>query len=403
MAKQKDENIAKFQSDPPEILRWKGQELWQVPRYEVRYFHHKKVEGWSGHVKTKDIKGWVDNVRIALFVEKWKRDHADADPTNEEILDWMLIDTYKEFDLHSLGDSIVKNGVRQAVVLKHDGTLLDGNRRYFASLHKLREAEKKGDVSVVKMVTYLPAFVLSPACSYEDIDAVLVEENFVESCRREWPSFIRANKVFEAYKDMKESGTSKIPAVSKLSERFGMEKSKVERWIKMMNFIEEFHDYHTEDDDEIGRVAKDEYEVKWRSQKYFEYFDELTKTDVVKTLDSDLELKDKVLERLYDEDFQSFKQIRSLPAIASDLRARDKFMLGDGKSAVSEAIDWVTVTGITKKALNVSDRIFSFLKFLGSLTAQDINRMDLETIEALKEMSEKVAEMANSIKGQIKR
>lgn len=398
MKNSEEKNLNKFQIDPPKILRWAGQEKWQEPRYEVRYFHHRKVEGWSGYVKTRDIIGWVENVRIALFVEKWKRDNSDQNPTNEEILDWMLTDQYKEFDLASLGDSIVKNGVRQAVVLMHDGTLLDGNRRYFASLHKLRESEKKADTLTMKMVNYLPAFVLSPACTHEDLDAVLVEENFVESCRKEWPSFIRAGQVFDKYKELSVSRISKSAAISQLAERFGMEKGKIDRWIKMMNLIDEFHDYHTEMDEEEGREPKDEYEVKWRSQKYFEYFDELTKSSVARTLDSDPELKDKVMDRLYDEEFQSFKQIRSLPAIAADIRARDKFMLGEGKSAVTDAIDWVTVTGVTKKALNVNDRVLSFLRFLSNLTAQDMDKMELDTIEALQEISEKVADMASVVK-----
>src|SRR2546426_8858935 len=104
--------VEQFKASPPAILVWDGQEEWQKPRYEVRFFHRRKVDVWSGFVQTRDIRGWVDNVRIALFVEKWKRDHGGALPTNEEILQWMLRDTFDEFDLASLADSIVKNGVR---------------------------------------------------------------------------------------------------------------------------------------------------------------------------------------------------------------------------------------------------------------------------------------------------
>ena len=170
-------------------------------------------------------------------------------------------------------------------------------------------------------------------------------------------------------------------------------------------FVSEDHDVGRDendesesDDDSFMRAAKDEFEVKWQSQKYFEYFDELTKPVVAKALDADLELRDKVFDRLFDNDFRNFKQIRSLPAIAADLRARDKFMLGDGEAAVNEAIDWVSVVGLTKKALQVNDRILSFAKFLGSLTASDIDRIDLLTVSALREISDKVAEMADAIR-----
>lgn len=387
-----------FQAKPPDILVWKGQQDWQKPRHEVRFFHRRKVEVWSGYVKTPNIKGWVDNVRIELFVEKWKRDHNGTLPTNDEILDWMLSDPYDEFDLSSLGNSIVKNGVRQPIVITADGVLLDGNRRYFSSLFKFRHAEKTGDKPMLDMVSQLPAYVLSPSCTREDLDAVLVEENFVDDCRRQWPRFIKAGKVFSAYQSLRENGSSKATATAELVERFGEKKSQVDRWIRMMDFIEEFYDYHINGDEDNGRPPKDEFEVKWQVQKYFEYFDELTKPEVMRTLEADPELREKVLQRLYDEDFISFKQIRSLPAIKSDLRARDKFMLGDGKKAVEDAINWLTATGITKKALDVNDRIMSFLKFIGTLTANDIDKLDLRTIEALEEISAKVADMANAVK-----
>jgi hypothetical protein len=401
MQKKNREKLERFQTTPPGILSWRGQNEWEQPRHKVRFFHHRPVAGWSGYVKTTDIHGWVNNVRIALFVEKWKRDHKGAAPTNDEILDWMVTDPYGEFELPSLGESIVKNGVRQEIVIKADGTLLDGNRRYFASLYKLRESKKSGDSEVERMVSHLPAFVLSPTCTDVDFDSVLVEENFVDDCRRAWPNFIKAQRVFDAYKELTGGEQSKASVIATLVERFGMKKPHLERWIKMMNYIEEFHLFHVSGDDDEGVLPKDEYEVKWQSQKYFEYFDELTKPDVAKALDNDLELRDKVFERLFDNDFRNFKQIRSLPAISRDLRARDKFMLGDGQEAVDDAIDWVSVVGLTRKALQVNDRVLSFAKFLGSLTASDIDRLDPMALDALHEIAEKVSEMAKAVKPQI--
>lgn len=391
-------NEEAFLATPPKILIWDGQQEWEEPRHKVRYFHHRRVDGWSGYVKTTDILGWVNNVRIDLFVQKWKRDHYGVDPTNEEILNWMITDPNREFKLQDLGESIVKNGVRQQIVIKADGTLLDGNRRYFASLFRLREAQKSGDTVSEQMVTHLPAFVLTPTCSEADYDAVLVEENFVDDCRRQWPNFIKAQRVFESFKDLANRGHSRSAAISSIVENFGTPKTQVERWIKMMNHIEEFHLFHASEDSEEGKNAKDEYDIKWKSQEYFEYFDELTKNDVVKALDNDSEMRDKVFERLFDDDFINFKQIRSLPAISSDVRAREKFMLLEGQDAVKQAIDWVSVVGLTKKAMQVNDRIIGFAKFLGSLTANDIDRLDLPAMEALQDIAVTVTEMANAVK-----
>jgi hypothetical protein len=387
---------AEFRATPPSVLTWEGQQPWQAPRLEVRYFHRKKIEVWNGYVRTKDIKGWVDNIRIKLFVDKWKRDHAGALPTNDDILGWMAADPNDEFRLHELADSIVKNGVRMPVVITSHGDLLDGNRRYFTSLMKLHEAEKTGDKGTLAMVSQLPAYVLSPSCTKEDFDKVLVEENFVEDVRIKWPNYIKASKVYEAYQELIAAGIKRTIALQELSDQFGIKKAWVERYIKVMNGIQEFEDFHLESDEEAGRLPKDEYEVKWRAQKYFEYFDELGKAQVQRVLESDPELREKVMERLFDGDFVSFTQIRKIPLIAADRKARDKFMLNPGPEGVKEAIDWVTVTGVAKKALNNNERIASFARFLENLGAKEIAELDPISVEDLEQILETVVAMARA-------
>ena len=257
-----------FQATPPAILVWDGQQSWQEPRYEVRYFHRRRIEVWNGYVRTKDVAGWVENVRIDLFVDKWKRDHGSL-PTNEDILQWMQNDPNDEFDLTTLAKSILKNGVRQKIVITADGVLLDGNRRYFASLMTLKEAEKENDKETLTMVNCLPAYVLSPLCGKEDLDAVLVEENFVDDCRKPWPNYIKASRVYVKYRELREDKVAKSEAVAQLSDQFGISKPQVERFLKMMDYIQEFHDHHAEADEETGKKAKDDFDIRWRVRKIF--------------------------------------------------------------------------------------------------------------------------------------
>lgn len=387
-----------FKASPPPILVWDGQEPWQAPRYEVRYFHRRKVEVWNGYVQTKDVVGWVGNVRIDLFVEKWKRDHAEALPTNEDILQWMMHDPNSEFDLKPLGESIIKNGVRQKIVITAQGILLDGNRRYFASLMKFREAEKSNDRSTLDMVKSLPSYVLSPLCGKDDLDAVLVEENFVDDCRLPWPNYIKATRVYGKYQELKSERLSKQQAISRLVDEFGISKGQVERFLKMMDFIQEFHDHHSEVDEETGKTAKDDFAIKWSAQKHFEYFDELTKAQVVSTLNSDPELRAKVFERLYDGDFASFVQVRKIPAISADRRARDIFITGEGPKAVKDSIDWINVAGIARKAMANNDRVVAFKRFLDSLSAEEIADLDPEAVQDLQSIAGIVAKMAHAVR-----
>jgi hypothetical protein len=390
------EEAKEFKATPPAILTWNGQQPWQRPRLEIRYFHRKRIDVWSGYVRTREVKGWVENVRIELFVEKWRRDHGGALPTNDEILDWMIRDTNKEFRLAEPAQSIVKNGVRQPIVVTANGDLLDGNRRYFASLMKLREAEKSGDAAAMAMVSQLPTYVLSPSCTKEDFSSVLVEENFVDDCREKWPNYIRARKVYDAYKDLRETGRTKRDALGELIEQFGIPKSWVERYIKVMNAIQEFEDYHSEEDLETGRQAKDEFDIKWKAQKYFEFFDELSKSQVQKTLEADSEMRAKVFERLFDGDFANFTLIRKIPAIAAEQRARSKFMMGVGPKAIEEALEWLTITDTAKKAVNNSDRIASFKRFLENLGAKEIGELDPLAVGELEKILDQIVRMAKA-------
>ena len=57
--KQKEEDNKKFQAPPPPILVWDGQQDWQKPRQEVRYFHKRKVDGWS--LRTVAKNGVITN------------------------------------------------------------------------------------------------------------------------------------------------------------------------------------------------------------------------------------------------------------------------------------------------------------------------------------------------------
>lgn len=390
-------NAKQFKATPPASLTWEGQQPWQEPRLEVRYFHRKKIDVWSGYVRTLDVQGWVENVRIELFVEKWAKEHNGTPPTNDDILDWMVRDQEEEFKLSELAESIVKNGVRQPIVITSNGDLLDGNRRYFAALMKQREAEKKGDSATLAMVSQLPAYVLSPSCDKDDFESVLVEENFVDSCREEWPNFIKARKVYDAYMDFREEGLTKKDSYAALTERFGVSRSRVEYYLKTMDAIEEFMDYQLEEDEETGRTPKEAPLVKWKAQRYFDHFAELSKKQIQKALETDPEFRAKVFDRLYDGDFVNYTQIRKLPAIAADRRARDKFMLGTGQQAVQDAIDWVTVTGVAKKALDNGERISSFTRFLKNLGAQEIADLEPVTMTELEEILTAVVRMARAI------
>src|SRR5579885_1142080 len=107
-----------------------------VTRQEEREFNRKRYLGWFGYAKIHDLRAWVDNPRIGILVDKWKKTHP-GDPNNYELLDIML--EYSESanqpqdpndddsgrkstknDLLELAENIQLNGIRHALIVTHE-------------------------------------------------------------------------------------------------------------------------------------------------------------------------------------------------------------------------------------------------------------------------------------------
>jgi hypothetical protein len=103
------------------------------PRSALKSFHGRRIQVWEGIANVTKINGWVDNPRLDIELKRFKNDNAGRKPTNDEILNIMV--TVKEFNIKTLADDLRDNGVRQPIIVSNDGRLLDGNRRYFATLY----------------------------------------------------------------------------------------------------------------------------------------------------------------------------------------------------------------------------------------------------------------------------
>ena len=97
-----------------------------------------------------------------------------------------------------------------------------------------------------------------------------------------------------------------------LSEKYalGPNTTEVNRYLKMVAWANEFKEYHE------GENKKDKYEVEHRTEKYFQYFDELSVGQnpggVAHTLNQDENFKNLVYDLLYDGKFKNWSLIRLL-------------------------------------------------------------------------------------------
>jgi hypothetical protein len=159
-----------------------------------------------------------------------------------------------------------------------------------------------------------------------------------------------------------------------LSKKFalGPDSSVVNRYIKMVEWANDFEDYH------INKQERDSYEVKHRANRYFQYFDELAKGTqpggVAYSLNQDEGFKHLAYDLLYDGKFRNWRQIRELKLVFDNEEAREALQRAAEETddeRADEHLDNALTIARSRRAelreVGANTRIDSFVKWLEEL------------------------------------
>ncbi len=345
-------------------------------------FHQRPVPVIEGFIRTTDIALWGDNARLDIHLAQFRKEHA-RDPNSKELLDIMLskmqlpgVKPGDQFEIESLARSIAVNGVRKSPILDVDGTLLDGNRRVAACYYILN-----GDFTPAekKRVEWLLVWQLTEHATDEDRESVIVSLNFEPDHKQDWPEYVKARKIYEdwaaALAREPRAGASRQQEIKReISKKFalGPDAAHVTRYIKMVELADEFEQYHV-----IDR-RRDQFEVKHRAERYFQYFDELQKGaragGVNYALNQDDSFKHLVYELLFEGKFSNWNKIRPLKYIADSPEAREHLQKARtetdvevAQDIVDEAIAIVQTKRAELRQIGANERIEKFVAFLEDL------------------------------------
>jgi len=344
------------------------------PKPEVKSFHRRKLLGWTGKVDVNRIQGWVSNRRIDLFVRDFK-DKFDRDPSSDDIYEFMKGE--QEFELRALARNIAHNGIRVHIILDANGTLLDGNRRYFATKlaidNRWVSEEDIGDI---------PAWVLTPDASEDDKLKILIETNFLPSYKVDWPNYIKALVMYEDYY---ERGLK----FDQIAENYGMQKARVRDMVMAMDLIHEFIAQCDDpsDPDKAERATMAAY-------KHFVLFEE-AHNKLRSQLDLDPDFKDQFFEWMLDDKFRGITEVRRLGEIRNDQEAWDAIRQ-DSPEAVKMAIHIVD----EKKLPDTQDgerKVLKVIRTLRELKEWEIASIGPETMRQLRRVLMDVTAMAQAV------
>ena len=363
------------------------------------------VPMWEGFIKTTDIKPWNGNPRLDIHLAQFKSKYA-RDPEPDELLAIMRSEASlpgvpqgDEFKIKELAKDIATNGVKVPPTLDKDGTLVDGNRRVASCYLILASTDKDFAPEEKQRVRYIFARQLSAHTSASHRQAVVIGINFPPDYRKEWPYYVKARMMYDAWQDMlaaefrPPSNQRKNQMKKELAAKFAVDVSEVKRYVDMVELANEFEQYHIAE--RVDR--KDEHIVRHHANEQFQYFDELNKGvnpgGVYHTLNQDEAFKHLVFDLLFDGKFNNWREIRALRHVhnnqeAMELlkKAREEQSHEHAKDLVEKACGIAQEKDALNRVLGANTRIDVFAKWLSEVPIAAFSDEDQVTTTSLKRL-----------------
>lgn len=362
-------------------------------------FHRREIPMNGGGVKTTDIKLWDRNERLDIHIGQFVASKG-REPGPEELLDIMLsqmplpgLEEKDQFRIVELARSIANNGVRKPPIIDRDGTLLDGNRRVAACYFILNSPEF--DSVQKKRAENIYVWQLTEHATEDDRQAVVVSLNFEPDCKESWPEYVKAKVIYNEWMAMlalepRSPGSPRLAQLRReLASNFGYgsDPYTVNRYIKMVDGANDFEDHM------VNEKKHDAYEVKHQTNKYFQYFDELSKGTspggVAHTLNQNEPFKHLVYQLLFQGKFKNWVLIRLLKHYNSDIhdafiKARDTNDIDKASEDIEDKLNEARAQTKEQRVGNPNHRIEVFTKWLEQLPISAFrDNIEIENLKKL--------------------
>ena len=341
---------------------------------ETRYFNGIPITLYRTEGDPSKIRGWVDNPRVDMVLNRWRNANhmsVDAVPDDEEMLGLMLNYDDGSFAIQDLGEDVKRNGVREPIIVTRDGTLIDGNRRKFAVMWAV---SSKGGASPEQhyRLGRIPMFVLPEGALESDKQSIIIQENYAESLKREWPQVVTNGSIYRRYQEL----SNQFPSEQELDirrrvqrefPRFGV--TDIRDRINTWNLIEEFRVDYGDDSNEDDLADK--------INRSFQYFRQANDTFRNKNVFTEPEFKELLFCGIQENLFPSFASVRRLEEIYRNPQAREIFLGGEGLqgSALRSNFDRATAEAGREEAtrnLTLERRLESMIDSLNKLTSIEL-------------------------------
>lgn len=326
-------------SDHLALFDWEGFEVRAAP---ASTFLGKSIALQEGFVKTEEIDFWRENKRLAIDIENFRRREGRA--PDAEDLKYMLwpkgaSSKADPYDIGELADDIAARGVLTPPVIDYWGTAWDGNRRLAACLYVLT-SDEYNDVQKDR-ARRVRVWQTDMHATKDQIDAIVTSLNFGKDFKKQWPEYIRARQVYDAWVELHDIEASKrilndrdeTKIRQRVARRFGIKTNEVTRYCKLVTWAIEFEDFHREQ-------GREESELDTRTAELVQYFVELDAgmpgDKLANRFENDEGFRAIVFDLLFDGKIKNWQQVRELRKVYDTPEAMEQ--LKDAHAAPNKAV-----------------------------------------------------------------
>jgi len=213
-------------------------------KVEQKLFHNVTLDVYPTTLSLDKIEFWKENNRTIFTFERLCREKGKkniSEFTIEEITQFVADQDVHKIEI--LAKSISRNGVQVPLIIRDDGKLLDGNRRYFACQWLKMQCEKRNE-SLPVALTEIPVQVILKT----DIDKesnlerkILAEANFIPDLKIPWSLDAQSRAVYDYYEQLrKNKEVDHDAAVLDIVSVFGIKAQRVNKLMETLKLTKEF-------------------------------------------------------------------------------------------------------------------------------------------------------------------
>lgn len=342
------------------------------PVVPMQTFKGQPIMLTEGFVDVTTLPMWMDNHRVQLHVKEFREaNHRDPEP--DELLALMQgelrlpgVKGSDPFKLQGLAASIARKGVERPPIVTWEGEPKDGNRRIAASRKVLQDAQATPEQK--ERARWIRVWQAPKGTTEDQFEAIMVELNFEPDYKEDWPEYVKARLVVEAYRDLVRdlgvglNARKKLDLRKVVADQFAIKHAEVKRYLEMVLWADDFEDYHS------SERALDPAAVRYKANDIFQWFYEVQAgkgpDKLVAKITQDDALREIVYDLMYDV-LDSGLQVRNLHKVVVDEAALDLLKRAHDEQRPEQALKFVDAA-VAEAQKNSPTRRLGFDQFLRS-------------------------------------